>query len=74
MNRESLIGKNMCDVLPINREAGFFEKYEQVFDTGVPLEEEFFLPETHVPAAWYYHQVTPTSDGIFVQHNDISRI
>jgi PAS domain S-box-containing protein len=72
MNRESLIGKNMCDVLPINREAGFFEKYKQVVDTGDPLEEEFFLPETHVPAAWYHHQVTPTSNGIFIQHHDIT--
>jgi PAS domain S-box-containing protein len=72
MNRESLIGKNMCDDLPINREAGFFEKYKQVIDTGVPLEEEFFLPETHVPAAWYYHQVTPNGDGVFIHHQDIT--
>lgn len=56
MSRDQLLGKRLCEVLPINRESTFFEKYKRVADTGVPLEEEFFLPETHVPAAWHYPQ------------------
>jgi len=71
MNRDQLLGKRLCEMLPINREAGFYEKYKCVVDTGVPLEEEFFLPETHVPAAWYYHQVVKVHDGIFICHRDI---
>ncbi len=72
MKRDDLIGRCMCDVLPINREAGFFEKYKKVVDTGIPLEEEFYLPETHVPAAWHHHLVTPIDDGIFISHRDIT--
>ena len=71
MNRDQLLGKRLCETLPINREAGFFEKYKRVVDTGIPLEEEFFLPETHVPEAWYYHQVVKVHDGILICHRDI---
>jgi hypothetical protein len=72
INRDQLIGKRLCEILPINREAGFFEKYKQVAETGIPLQEEFFLPETHVPACWYFHQVVKVNDGIFICHRDIS--
>jgi PAS domain S-box-containing protein len=72
MGRAQLLGKRLCEELPINREAGYFDKYKRVVDTGIPLEEEFFLPETHVPAAWYYHQVVRVGDGIFICHRDIS--
>lgn len=72
LNREQLIGKRLCEVLPINHEAGFFDKYTNVVETGIPLEEEFFLPDTHVPSAWYYHQVVKVGDGIFICRRDIS--
>jgi len=70
--RESILGKRLCEVLPINREAGFFEKYKKVLETGIPLQEEFLLPDTHVPAAWYYHEVLPLPDGIAIAHRDIT--
>lgn len=73
MNRGQLLGKRMCEELPINRTNGFFEKYKLVAETGIPLEEEFYLPETHVPAAWYYHQVVRVGDDkIAISHRDIS--
>jgi len=72
MRRDQLLGKRLCETLPVNREAGFFEKYKRVVDTGAPLEEEFFLPEAHVPAVWYYHQVVKVHDGVFICHRDIS--
>jgi PAS domain S-box-containing protein len=72
MSRDQLLGKRLCEALPINREAGFFEKYKRVVDTDIPLDEEFFLPETHVPTAWYYHQVVKVHDGIFICHRDIT--
>ncbi len=72
ISRDHLIGKKLCEELPINREAGFFEKYRRVVETGVPLVEEFFLPETHVPACWYFHQVVKGGDGVFICHRDIS--
>ncbi len=72
LTSKQLIGKRMCEELPINRTNGFFEKYRKVMETGIPLEEEFYLPETHVPAAWYYHQVVRSDDGIVISHRDIT--
>jgi signal transduction histidine kinase/DNA-binding response OmpR family regulator len=72
MSRDQMIGRRLCEELPINREAGFFEKYKRVVETGNPLEEEFFLPDTHVPACWYFHQVVKVGDGIFICHRDIT--
>jgi len=72
LSRDHLIGKRMCEELPVNRDNGFFEKYKKVVDTGVPLEEEFYLPKTHVPAAWHYHQVVRMGDGISISHRDIT--
>ena len=72
LSRDHLIGKRMCEELPVNRDNGFFEKYKRVVDTGVPLEEEFYLPKTHVPAAWHYHQVVRMGDGISISHRDIT--
>ncbi len=72
MKPEEIVGKRMCELLPVNRTEKFFEKYKRVFETGAPLEEEFYLPETHVPASWYYHQVVKISDGIVISHRDIS--
>lgn len=72
VSRDSLIGKRMCEELPINKTNGFFEKYKNVVETGAPLEEEFYLPDTHVPAAWRYHQVVKLGDGIAISHRDIT--
>ena len=72
LSREHLIGKRMCEELEVNRTNGFFEKYRTVVETGIPLEEEFHLPETHVPAAWRYHQVVKLGDGIAIFHRDIT--
>jgi len=72
-SRDELVGHRLCEVLPINRTAGFFEKYRKVAESGIPLEEEFSLPETSVPAAWYHHQVVKVGDGVAISHRDITR-
>jgi len=72
LSSKQLIGKRLCEELPINRTNGFFEKYMKVVESGIPLEEEFYLPTTHVPAAWYFHQVVRCNDGIAISHRDIT--
>jgi PAS domain S-box-containing protein len=71
MKRGEILGQRMCELLPVNRTHGFFEKYRRVVETGEPLEEEFHLGDTHVPAAWHYHQVVKTGDGIAISHRNI---
>jgi PAS domain S-box-containing protein len=72
MKRSDLIGKALCEVLPINRTAGFFNKYKNVVDSGSAIEEEFYLPDTNVPAAWHYHQVVRSGDGVLIIHRNVN--
>lgn len=72
MKKEELIGKGICQLFPVNRENGFFEKYKKVAETKIPLEEEFQIPGNYVAPGYYYHQVIPTNDGIVIQNRDIS--
>ncbi|HEY9873538.1 MAG TPA: PAS domain S-box protein, partial [Candidatus Obscuribacterales bacterium] len=70
--RETVIGQNLCELVPINRTAGFFEKYKQVVETKVPLEEEFPIAAPGIIASWLRHQVVPLEDGVAIISRDIS--
>jgi PAS domain S-box-containing protein len=72
MSKQDVIGKKLCELLPINRTGGFFEKYVQVVETGEVLEEEFPLRTPEVKAAWLHHQVVPLADGIAITTRDIT--
>ena len=41
MPRKKVIGQRLCELIPINRTGGFFEKYVRVVETGETLDEEF---------------------------------
>ena len=66
-SRKELVGQKLCEVAPINRSGGFFEKYKKVLETGELLEEEFPLD-----AKWLRHQVVPVLDGIVITSRDIT--
>jgi PAS domain S-box-containing protein len=70
--KEAVIGQKLCELLPINRTDGFFEKYKQVVETGVALEEEFPISVPGIAASWLHHQVIPLKDGIAIISRDIS--
>ena len=70
--REEVIGQRLCELLPVNRTDGFFEKYVRVVETRQPLEEEFPLSQPGVTASWLQHQVIPLGDGIAITSRDIS--
>ena len=72
MSKEQVRGKRMCELLPINRTGGFFEKYVRVVETEIALEEEFSISTPEVKASWLHHQVVPLSDGIAITSRDIS--
>lgn len=72
LNREQVIGKMLCELIPINRTGGFFEKYVQVVETGQTLEEEFPIPAEDIKATWIRHQVVPLLDGVAITSRDIS--
>ncbi|HEY9620724.1 MAG TPA: PAS domain S-box protein [Crinalium sp.] len=71
--KAEILGQNLCDLLPINRTQGFFEKYKQVAETQIPLTEEFASHRMPgVTAAWLHHQVVPLGDGIAITTRDIT--
>jgi PAS domain S-box-containing protein len=70
--KDAIIGQRLCELLPVNRTDGFFEKYVRVVDTGEPLEEEFTLGQAEDPDIWLHHQVVPLDDGIAITSRNIS--
>lgn len=73
LQRRQIIGQRLCELLPINRWGGFFEKYKRVVETGIPLEEEFPISgQPGLKASWIHHQVVPVGDGILITSRDIS--
>ncbi|HEY9611925.1 DUF4118 domain-containing protein, partial [Allocoleopsis sp.] len=73
LTKADVLGQNLCELLPINRTQGFFEKYKQVAETGIPLVEEFSCQAMPgVTASWLHHQVVPLGDGITITTRDIT--
>ncbi|HEY9295530.1 MAG TPA: PAS domain-containing protein, partial [Phormidium sp.] len=70
--KEAVIGSSLCELLPVNRTDGFFDKYKQVVETGVALEEEFSLAAPGLTASWIRHQIVPLGDGIAITSRDIT--
>jgi diguanylate cyclase (GGDEF)-like protein/PAS domain S-box-containing protein len=67
-------GQLLCELLPINREAGFLEKYKAVLETGKPLAEEFPIAQQGVVASWISHQVVKLGDdSIAITSRDVSQ-
>ncbi|RZI86138.1 MAG: sensor domain-containing diguanylate cyclase [Rubrivivax sp.] len=70
---EQVEGQLLCELLPLNREAGFFEKYKCVLESGIPLAEEFSVDQPGVAAAWISHQIVKLGDDcIAITSRDIS--
>src|SRR5919202_1624287 len=72
--REAVINQRLCELLPINRTGGFFEKYKRVVETQEALEEEFPISAPGFVASWLHHQVVPLGDGIAIISRDISDV
>jgi len=70
--REQVIGQKLCELIPVNRSGGFFDKYVAVVETGTPLEEEFSLDAPEIRAKWLRHQVVRVGDGIAISSRDIT--
>jgi diguanylate cyclase (GGDEF)-like protein len=70
--RAKMVGQLLCELIPINRTGGFFEKYVRVVETQIPLEEEFCIDTPEVAGSWIHHQVVPLGDGIAITSRDVT--
>lgn len=73
MTRDKVIGQKLCELIPVNRTGGFFDKYVTVATTGTPLEEEFPIDSPEIKAKWMRHQVVQVGDGIAISSRDITQ-
>ena len=66
-------GQLLCELLPINRSQGFFDKYKTVVETGMALAEEFAIEQPGVVATWISHQIVKLGDdSIAITSRDVS--
>ena len=71
-SRKEVLGRGLCELLPVNRTEGFFEKYVRVVETRQSLEEEFFIEPEGIAASWLHHQVVAVGDGIAIISRDVT--
>jgi diguanylate cyclase (GGDEF)-like protein len=70
--KQSLLGQNVGEVLPLIRTGGHLDKYTLVIQTGVPLKEEFSISAPGVTAKWLSQQVVRLGDGVAITARDIT--
>lgn len=70
--RSKLIGGQMCELLPLNRANGLFEKYKQVVLTGKPFVDEFPIEHEDVNSSWLRIQAVKLRDGVAITASDIT--
>lgn len=70
--KDAIVGRRLCEVVPIDRGGGLFERYVRVAETGETLDEEFELNLAEIDARWVRQQVIATRNGIAILARDIS--
>ena len=70
--KKDISGKLLCEVLPVNRTQGFFEKYKEVFLTGKTLDEEVCVEPGKHKFNWVHHTVVKLKDGIAITIRNIT--
>jgi len=69
---QSLVGKLMCEIYPMNRSEGMFDRYTNVVATGVHIEEELPFDAFGINASWLFIRVHKLDDGLAITTTDIS--
>lgn len=69
---EAIIGRRLCELIPLCRSGGFFDKYAAVVNTGEPLDEEFPVDTPQIGAKWLRQQVVRLGDGVAISLRDIT--
>ena len=70
--KSEILGQKLCELLPVTRTSGLFDKFVKVAETGERLEEEFAIDSPDVAARWLQHQVVRVEDGIAITSRNIS--
>ncbi len=71
ISKESLIGARLLEVMPGNKDAGLFQRYVKVVESGVADSFEQFYPSEEINK-WFKIQAVPLHDGFTVTFQDIT--
>ncbi len=66
INRQELIGKCLCEVLPVYRSSGMFDKFARVPDDGQPVKGEVEMDCPPFKEKRLFHQAVKVGDGIAI--------
>lgn len=72
LTRAQVRGQHLCELLPRNRESGFFDSYVSVMRTGRAVEGEFELADGAGPSRWIRQSVVPLEDGVAIASRDVT--
>lgn len=72
IDKESLVGKNICEVFPFIKEKPFFKRYVESTRFKRPLEREFPIEELGARVTWMKHQFVPLENDAILAWRDIS--
>lgn len=72
-SQKDLINKQLLNLLPGNQEAGLFNRYCQVVETGQPQTFEQFYPGEYI-YRWFRISTVKLGDGFTVTFQDISHL
>lgn len=71
--RAELLGRNLCNAVPVAKSSGRFDRYREVVESGVPLNQEYPVQEENpLQATWIRYQAVKLGDGLAVTFSDIS--
>jgi diguanylate cyclase (GGDEF)-like protein len=70
--RSRMIGGRMCELQPLNRTLGLFERYKQVVTSGEPMVCELSVHDKDLNQAWIRVQAVKVRDGVAITTSDIT--
>lgn len=71
-NRESIIGKNLCEISPNVKENGRLELYENVLKTGKPLQIDVMQPDPSIGNYFFRIRAFKIQEGLGIIAKDTS--
>lgn len=72
VSREDVRNQPLSQVFPVFEEEGLLAAYRDVFDQGMPKEQERWMSDAFPSPGWYYEQIVPWTDGVAVMLRDIT--
>jgi diguanylate cyclase (GGDEF)-like protein/PAS domain S-box-containing protein len=72
LTREQLIGGRMCELFPVNRRLGLFERYKQVVLSGKPVVVELPIEDETIKTSWLRIQAVKLGDGVAITASNIT--